>query len=71
MKVFATCKLTHTPQTYLGMANYGGEPMQRLYGTISRYLVDSEEAVVKKNSPYWLSDEEGVFLFTMCVLESR
>ena len=35
-----------------------------------RYLLDSEEAVVRKNSPYWLSDEEGVFLFTMCVLES-
>ncbi|KAK3176713.1 hypothetical protein OEA41_008038 [Lepraria neglecta] len=71
MKVFATCKLTHTLQTYLGMVSYGGEPMQRLYHTMPRYLVDSEEAVVKKNSPYWHSDEERVFLFTMCVPESR
>ena len=35
---------------------------------IPRYLLDSE-VVVKNNSPYWLSDEERVFLFTMYVLE--
>ena len=71
MKVFATCKLSHTLQTHLSMVTGDGAPLQRLYPTMTRDLLNSEEVHVEKESPYWLSDEEGIFLFTMCVVEHR
>ena len=71
MKLFASCKLTHTLQTRLGMVVDNGAPAQRPYHTLPRYLVDGEEVNVQNNRPYWLSDEESVRLYTQCVLECR
>ena len=71
MKVFASNKLTHTLQTYLGMVTDGGAPRQRLYNDLPSYLVDSEPVSVSAKEPDQLSEEALVSLFSTCILERR
>ena len=72
MKVFASNKLTHTLQTYLGMITNGGAPQRRPYNYNPSYLANNEPipflGVKDLNQ---LSEPALAFLFSTCVLERR
>lgn len=71
MKIFATEKLTHTLQTWVGMVRDNGRPQQRPWSDLPNYLLNNESLSVKAKAVDPLSEKAFVLLFTSCVLECR
>ena len=71
MKIFASNKLTHTLQTYLGMVEYDGWPQPRSLPRLPKSFCDNERVKVTQNEPRCLSEEALALLFSSCVLGCR